>query len=222
MHIRTLYWQLLHRGRGPRKQKRALLFIRAFVSLGKANKNPHAIPARYLSGPVLRGWGGYPKKNPAQKLSGHLLRRAMNTGNCISKRINIDRRMEMIIDMHIRMSTSTNTHMNNDGVLPRHTEHSATGTRTRVARVRAEYPNQLDYSGAGLRSNNMLAICANTLETQSRDTFENKQSSLCVYVCVCVVCVWVFVCATVSVLVPPTLVCQHHSIYPYTPTGCLV
>jgi hypothetical protein len=24
---------------------------------------------------------------------------------------------------------------------------SATGTRTRVARVRAEYPNQLDYSG---------------------------------------------------------------------------
>ena len=25
---------------------------------------------------------------------------------------------------------------------------SATGTRTRVARVRAEYPNQLDYSGA--------------------------------------------------------------------------
>ena len=27
-------------------------------------------------------------------------------------------------------------------------EHSATGTRTRVARVRAEYPNQLDYSGS--------------------------------------------------------------------------
>ncbi len=27
--------------------------------------------------------------------------------------------------------------------------HSATGTRTRVARVRAEYPNQLDYSGVG-------------------------------------------------------------------------
>ena len=25
--------------------------------------------------------------------------------------------------------------------------HSATGTRTRVARVRAEYPNQLDYGG---------------------------------------------------------------------------
>ena len=28
-------------------------------------------------------------------------------------------------------------------------ENSATGTRTRVARVRAEYPNQLDYSGDG-------------------------------------------------------------------------
>ena len=26
-------------------------------------------------------------------------------------------------------------------------KHSATGTRIRVARVRAEYPNQLDYSG---------------------------------------------------------------------------
>ena len=26
-------------------------------------------------------------------------------------------------------------------------KHSATGTQTRVARVRAEYPNQLDYSG---------------------------------------------------------------------------
>ena len=28
---------------------------------------------------------------------------------------------------------------------------SATGTRTRVARMRAEYPNQLDYSGLALR-----------------------------------------------------------------------
>ena len=28
--------------------------------------------------------------------------------------------------------------------------YSATGTRTRVARVRAEYPNQLDYSGVGV------------------------------------------------------------------------
>ena len=28
--------------------------------------------------------------------------------------------------------------------------HFATGTRTRVARVRAEYPNQLDYSGLAM------------------------------------------------------------------------
>jgi hypothetical protein len=34
---------------------------------------------------------------------------------------------------------------------------SATGTRTRVARVRAEYPNQLDYSGrCGFRLANVL------------------------------------------------------------------
>ncbi len=32
--------------------------------------------------------------------------------------------------------------------LNRDVEDSATGTRTRVARVRAEYPNQLDYSGS--------------------------------------------------------------------------
>ena len=30
-------------------------------------------------------------------------------------------------------------------------ENSATGTRTRVARVRTEYPNQLDYSGSDAR-----------------------------------------------------------------------
>ena len=29
-------------------------------------------------------------------------------------------------------------------------QNSATGTRTRVARVRAEYPNQLDYSGSAV------------------------------------------------------------------------
>ena len=31
----------------------------------------------------------------------------------------------------------------------RRTKNSATGTQTRVARVRAGYPNQLDYSGIG-------------------------------------------------------------------------
>jgi hypothetical protein len=30
-------------------------------------------------------------------------------------------------------------------------QNSATGTRTWVARVRAEYPNQLDYSGADIQ-----------------------------------------------------------------------
>ena len=34
------------------------------------------------------------------------------------------------------------------------TANSATGTRTRVARVRAEYPNQLDYSGFWLFTKN--------------------------------------------------------------------
>ncbi len=33
-----------------------------------------------------------------------------------------------------------------------HGNTSATGTQTRVARVRAEYPNQLDYSGGGRRA----------------------------------------------------------------------
>ena len=31
-------------------------------------------------------------------------------------------------------------------------QNSTTGTRTRVARVRAEYPNQLDYSGSVLQA----------------------------------------------------------------------
>ena len=38
-------------------------------------------------------------------------------------------------------------HARSTDILREHTENSATGTRTRVARVRAEYPNQLDYSG---------------------------------------------------------------------------
>jgi hypothetical protein len=35
-------------------------------------------------------------------------------------------------------------------VLASDSKYSATGTRTRVARVRAEYPNQLDYSGSDI------------------------------------------------------------------------
>ena len=36
---------------------------------------------------------------------------------------------------------------------------SATGTRTRVARVRAEYPNQLDYSGLMIHENTFNIQC---------------------------------------------------------------
>ena len=40
----------------------------------------------------------------------------------------------------------------------RWTQNSATGTRTRVARVRAEYPNQLDYSGFWRRRMNQILL----------------------------------------------------------------
>ena len=39
-------------------------------------------------------------------------------------------------------------------------QNSATGTRTRVARVRAEYPNQLDYSGSAVHVLPLLPIVA--------------------------------------------------------------
>ena len=39
------------------------------------------------------------------------------------------------------------------GIIAMPENNSATGTRTRVARVRAEYPNQLDYSGACCKQN---------------------------------------------------------------------
>ena len=46
---------------------------------------------------------------------------------------------------------------------PRTAHASATGTRARVARVRAEYPNQLDYSGYGrssLMSAGLDSLCS--------------------------------------------------------------
>ena len=79
---------------------------------------------------------------------------------------------------------------------------SATGTRTRVARVRAEYPNQLDYGGHGDKENVFyfdlrclvrkpgawefrslrLGVCGSTLDGSSLDTFGcghvGKQSPL--------------------------------------------
>ena len=39
-------------------------------------------------------------------------------------------------------------------------QNSATGTRTRVARVRAEYPNQLDYSGSAVHVLPLFAFVA--------------------------------------------------------------
>ena len=36
---------------------------------------------------------------------------------------------------------------------------SATGTRTRVARVKAEYPNQLDYSGLVMSFEKIVCRC---------------------------------------------------------------
>ena len=83
----------------------------------------------------------------------------MDTGNCTSTCINMDRHMKRRMDMHNRMKTRTDTYLNRRRALPRQIKHSVTGTRTRVARERAEYPNKLDYSGAGFRSNNMVAIC---------------------------------------------------------------
>ena len=113
----------------------------------------------------------------------------MDTGNCTSTCINMDRHMKRRMDMHNRMKTRTNTYLNSSRALPRQIKHSATGTRTRVARVRAEYPNQLDYSGAGFQIYSTPSNCVNihkdTLETKSRYMFDDQQSSLCVFVCVC-------------------------------------
>ena len=107
-----------HRKGSQETRTRAVVLPGLCFAGGKQTKTR----AVFISGQCFGAGEGSPKKNPAHNLSGHLLRRAMNTGNCTSKRIIIDRRMGRIIDMHIRMSTSTNTHMNNDGVLPGHTE----------------------------------------------------------------------------------------------------
>ena len=54
--------------------------------------------------------------------------------------IALPRRTMIYVLLVFEMAGKTNAYWS----LP---ENSATGTRTRVARVRAEYPNQLDYSG---------------------------------------------------------------------------
>jgi extradiol dioxygenase family protein len=66
----------------------------------------------------------------------------------------------LYIHTHTHAHTHTHTHTHTNAHTHRHAPlhdghpattaqiDSATGTRTRVARVRAEYPNQLDYSGS--------------------------------------------------------------------------
>ena len=50
---------------------------------------------------------------------------------------------------------------------------SATGTRTRVARVRAEYPSQLDYSGSCTRVS-MLIHCCYKCQSERRWCYRQK------------------------------------------------
>ena len=57
----------------------------------------------------------------------------------------------------------------------RHTN-SATGTRTRVARVRAEHPNQLDYSGAAAWRNIKDIVCEMTPATERETKFSSIKS----------------------------------------------
>ena len=54
------------------------------------------------------------------------------------------------------------------------TKISAAGTRTRVARVRAEYPNQLDYSGGDSSCYFCASIheaCVNEFQLQPQNDF---------------------------------------------------
>ena len=57
-------------------------------------------------------------------------------------------------------------------------ENSATGTRTRVARVRAEYPNQLDYSGSEARRS-ILDLNANEINNRNQRVSPCSSAHLC-------------------------------------------
>ena len=61
-------------------------------------------------------------------------------------------------------------------------KHSATGTRTRVARVRAEYPNQLDYSGSEIDARRTLHAYRqiNKLHSEERSARSRVGSRVCV------------------------------------------
>ena len=56
-------------------------------------------------------------------------------------------------------------------------KHSTTGTRAQVARVKAEYPSQLDYSGS-CQGSGRRALCVNLLVRVG--------ARVCVFVGVCV------------------------------------
>ena len=66
--------------------------------------------------------------------------------------IALPRRTMIYVLLFLEMAGKTNAYWS----LP---ENSATGTRTRVARVRAEYPNQLDYSGLMIHENTFNIQC---------------------------------------------------------------
>ena len=82
----------------------------------------------------------------------------------------------------------------------RRKQYSATGTRTRVARVRAEHPNQLDYSGVVSCCASMLSarilffgVCVSCLGgfrvsvvACVRVRCQVSVVCVCVYACVCV------------------------------------
>ena len=69
------------------------------------------------------------------------------TGDSHCKTASRARTEEVVADADL-ISTDSNTWQ---CVVLRRRANSATGTRTRVARVRAEYPNQLDYSGVRIK-----------------------------------------------------------------------
>jgi hypothetical protein len=75
---------------------------------------------------------------------------------------------------------------------------SATGTRTRVARARAEYPNQPDYSGAC----NPASSASSPGHVAHKIWFRRERPTCLPTACVCVcVCVSVYVCVCVTMCV---------------------
>ena len=56
------------------------------------------------------------------------------------------------VDQSAHLRAGPTSRLETQHVFKRQNKNSATGTRTRVALVRAEYPNQLDYSGDDIRT----------------------------------------------------------------------